>query len=144
MIIKLNFTDALQISPMIEQDRLVFHVKNLSHNFISETYLIDLNANYTTLSRPIRKQMIDNSVSRNLISGSEDLKTTFFGSALVSMVLNMFFGGAISRLFSLIRAFQLVLHFPILKILLPSNIVTLNRILIPIVMFDILENVDFL
>jgi len=144
MIIKLNFTDALQISPMIEQDRLVFHVKNLSHNFISETYLIDLNANYTTLSRPIRKQMIDNSVSRNLISGSEDLKTTFFGSALVSMVLNMFFGGAISRLFSLIRAFQLVLHFPILKILLPSNIVTLNGILIPIVMFDILENVDFL
>jgi len=60
MTLKLNFTNATEISPLITQDTLVFHVKDRGFNFISKTYLVDLHNNYTTLTRPIKKQMIDN------------------------------------------------------------------------------------
>jgi len=70
MLIKLNFADALQISPMTMQDSLVFHVKHLGFNFISATHLIDLNSNFTTLHRPIKKQMPDTSLSRNMVTAA--------------------------------------------------------------------------
>jgi len=53
--IKLNFTKALSISPMLVQDRLIFHVKDKRDFFISSTYLDDLHDNYTTLAKSIKK-----------------------------------------------------------------------------------------
>ena len=34
----------------------------------------------------------------------------------------------------------MILHLPLLRIIAPSNIITLFQITIPIVMFDVLEN----
>jgi len=33
-----------------------------------------------------------------------------------------------------------VLHFPFLQIVLPANVVTFNEYIIPVAMFDVLEN----
>ena len=43
-------------------------------------------------------------------------------------------------MFFLIRALQLVVHFPIMRIILPGNVSMLMSIIMPIVMFDIMDN----
>jgi len=40
----------------------------------------------------------------------------------------------------MIRSLQLIIHMPIMSMVVPSNVITLFNILIPIVMFDILED----
>ena len=47
--IKLNFSDPLTISPLLERDILVVHFKELRDYFVSDTYLKDLHYNFTTL-----------------------------------------------------------------------------------------------
>lgn len=39
----------------------------------------------------------------------------------------------------LIRTLQLILHFPILKILMPANVSEFFSIIIPVAMFDVLD-----
>jgi len=54
-MIKLNFSDALAISPLAIQDTLVVHIKERRDFFISKTLLKDLHQNYTTLTSFIKK-----------------------------------------------------------------------------------------
>ena len=44
----------------------------------------------------------------------------------------------------LIRSLQLIVHLPIFSIVVPSNVIMLFRLLIPIVMFDLLEQFQLL
>ena len=39
-----------------------------------------------------------------------------------------------------VRALQLILHLPLLNIIMPSNVMQIFEIIIPIVMFDVFEN----
>ena len=59
MMIKLNFTDPYSISPKEQQDQLVFHIKDKQEFFISETLLVDIHDNFTTLRSRVPKQMPD-------------------------------------------------------------------------------------
>lgn len=42
MVVKLIFNNPEEISPLIEQDKIVFHILEIKHFFISETHLEDL------------------------------------------------------------------------------------------------------
>jgi hypothetical protein len=53
--ISLKFNNPVDISPKIDQDRIIFHILDLQHFFISETLLMDLSEEYHTLKYPIRK-----------------------------------------------------------------------------------------
>jgi len=44
----------------------------------------------------------------------------------------------------MIRALQLIVHLPIFSIVVPSNVIMLFSLLIPIVMFDLLEQFELL
>jgi len=98
MMIKLNFTRAVEVSPLQKQDTLVFHIKDKGHNFISETLLVDLHSNYTTLTRPLLKQMFDNQLSRSLITSSINVKDSLIGTTIFTVVVNIFIQGAFSRI----------------------------------------------
>ena len=41
---------------------------------------------------------------------------------------------------TLIRSLQIILHLPLIRILIPSNINMVFSVIIPIVMFDILDS----
>ena len=60
MVFQLKFNDELAISPLANQDNLVWHVFDLGEFFISKEYLQDLNVEYHILSRRIGKQVINN------------------------------------------------------------------------------------
>ena len=59
---------------------------------------------------------------------------------LIALGLNVVFSGGSKYMFFLIRALQLDIHFPIMRIILPGNVSMLMSIIMPIVMFDILDN----
>jgi hypothetical protein len=51
----------------------------------------------------------------------------------------MFIAGSLSALLVVINPLQLILHLPIMSVIVPANVLSLFKILIPIVMFDVLE-----
>jgi hypothetical protein len=40
----------------------------------------------------------------------------------------------------MIKALQIMVHLPMMRVIFPANVTTFVSILIPIVMFDVLEN----
>ena len=50
--------------------------------------------------------------------------------------------GSVEYLISMINALQMVLHLPMLRIMVPSNVAAFFRVVLPIVMFDVLEGFE--
>ena len=141
MKLKLNFTDPYSISPMEQQDQLVFHIKDKQEFFISETLLVDIHDNFTTLKSKIPKQMPDNMLTQSLTGGSAAMKDVMQGSFLISVAMNIVIAGSLSHIMGMIKSLQLVFHLPIMTTIAPANVMTMWQIIIPIVMFDILESI---
>ena len=55
--------------------------------------------------------------------------------------MNFFIAGSLSHLIGMIKSLQLVFHLPIMTTIAPANVITMWQILLPIVMFDILESI---
>lgn len=104
MQLKLNFTDPYAVSPLEQQDKLVWHVLDRRDFFIAESALVDLHINYTTLSSKIMKQMPDNLATSTLISGSTGSKDLMKGSFVGGIVLNLLIAGSLSHLLGMIKA----------------------------------------
>jgi hypothetical protein len=66
------------------------------------------------------------------------------GSLIGSFILNLFIAGSLSRLLGFINSLQLILHLPIMNIKIPANALSFFQIMIPIVLFDVLEGVEFI
>ena len=60
---------------------------------------------------------------------------------VIALAMQYFFGfGEMKYFIQLIRALQMILHLPIIFVLVPGNVSMFYERMIPIVMFDILEN----
>ena len=86
--------------------------------------------------------MPDDQFSKGAVTASENTKISLKSSLIGSFFLNFLFKGAFHMMLSLINTLQLVLHFPIMKIVLPANIIAVFSVLIPIVQFDLLEDLQ--
>ena len=53
--------------------------------------------------------------------------------------MNIFNRRALTQMITLIRSLQIIIHLPLIRIIIPSNVNMVFSIIIPIVMFDILE-----
>jgi hypothetical protein len=142
MIVKLNFSNELAISSQLEQDLVVFHIKEQRELFISETLLQSLSENYTTLIKKVPKQMIDSPVSDTLIGVTEGVELVLKGSLATSFSFGIVFTGAFALMLSMINPLQIIMHLSILHVPMPGNVQTLFQTLMPIITFDILENLD--
>ena len=56
------------------------------------------------------------------------------------MVQNMFFSSGKSYFMIMIRVLQIILHLPILKVVVPSNVMMVISKIISFAMFDFIEN----
>ena len=68
------------------------------------------------------------------------LKITLQGTFLWTIIINIFFKGALSMILSMIRTLVLIAHMPMLRVIFPANVIVLFSIIIPFVTFDILED----
>ena len=93
--------------------------------FISEELLVNLHINYTTLSKSIRKQMVDNKLSHSLVSTSETAAISLKGTLLGTVVLNIAVKGALNLILSLINSLQLIIHLPLINIVCPPNVIAM-------------------
>lgn len=59
---------------------------------------------------------------------------------IISLILNLFDRRAMMYMIALIRSLSVIIHLPLLRILIPSNVSLVFSIIIPIVMFDILDS----
>ena len=143
MQIKLNFTDPYAISPLEQQDKLVWHVLDRKDFFIAEEALVDLHSNFTTLTCKITKQMPDNLATNTLLTGSTGSKNMMKGSFVSGIILNLVIAGSLSHLLGMIKALQLVFHLPIMSTVAPANVIAMWNIIIPFVMFDLLESFPY-
>lgn len=74
--------------------------------------------------------------------GSGGLNSITMSCLIFSVVLSVGARGdlAMKYMFIMIRALQMVLHIPLMRIMLPANVLTFIEIMIPTVGFDILES----
>ena len=87
----------------------------------------------------VKKQMRDSTLARSVVTITSGAKVVMQSSILTTVALNVVFQGALSLIFGMINSLQLVLHIPIMRIVLPGNLMTVFAVLIPIVMFDVLQ-----
>ena len=57
--------------------------------------------------------------------------------------MNFVLSGSYGYMVGMIRCLQMVVHIPLLNIVVPGNITMVFGFIIPIVMFDVLENDDY-
>ena len=87
--------------------------------------------------------MKDTSLVQTMMSSADATKELMNGSIMSSVVANILISGSLSQIMGMINSLQLVFHLPIMSIIAPANIITMFQILIPVVMFDVMESMDF-
>ena len=64
--------------------------------------------------------------------------------SIVAIGFNLLFAmGGATNMLQYIRALQLVIHMPLLSAILPANIMMVFNLIMPVVMFDVLD-LDFI
>ena len=59
---------------------------------------------------------------------------------LIAFMLNLVMSSGMEYMIGMIRSLQMILHLPMMKIIVPGNVSMLFSAIIPIAMFDVLEN----
>jgi hypothetical protein len=87
----------------------------------------------------IQNQMPNTAETRAFLGLTQDSETVFMITLGTAFVLNFVLSGQELWYVQMVRSLQIVLHFALFQIKCPANVMTLFKILIPVVMFDILE-----
>ena len=87
--------------------------------------------------------MENNELSRSIASAAEGTKNLMQGSIVITIGMNFLISLGISQITMLINSMQLIFHLPIFSIIPPGNVLTMFKIMIPVVMFDIMESMTF-
>lgn len=66
------------------------------------------------------------------------------GAVAGSFGFNLVMAGSLGHLLSMINSLQIIVHLPLLNVAVPANVMKIEELLIPIVMFDIFESEDLL
>jgi len=140
MTIQLKFNDPSAISPLVVQDKLVFHIKEPAFFFFSPEVKKNLDPKFYTLKKSIRKQMIESHLSDLYMSNLDQGETSLESILLTSILLGLFTSLALSSLAFYLRSLQMIIHLPLLHIILPPNVSVLFNKLIGMVTFDLFSS----
>ena len=72
-------------------------------------------------------------------TASESIGISLLWILVIALVLNIFLPGGYRYMIIFIRALQIILHLPMMRIIVPGNVSMLMSLLFPIVLFDVLE-----
>lgn len=86
--------------------------------------------------------MPDTQLTKNVMALAESTKITIEGSLVGTFVANFWFKGSFQMLLNHIGNIQQILHLPIMQILFPANVLNVFGVLIPVVQFDILADLE--
>ena len=86
--------------------------------------------------------MSDSKFNRAFESTSTLAETAVKGHVVGSFLINIAVSGSLSQILGMINSLQLIVHLPLFAVSVPANVMTMFEILVPIVMFDILDTDD--
>ena len=55
---------------------------------------------------------------------------------------NLITAGSLSLILGMINSLQLIVHLPLINVSTPANVMMVEGVLVPVVMFDVLESDD--
>ena len=62
---------------------------------------------------------------------------------IIAFVINQILAGSMQYMLGMIRCLQMVLHLPLINIVVPGNVTMIFAVIIPIAMFDVLDNESY-
>ena len=83
--------------------------------------------------------MTDSDLNRGIGSSSEAVEIGLRMLLIITFLMNMFLNDSSKYFTLMLRALQIVLHLPLLKIMVPSNVSMVFGYIIPVVGFDVLD-----
>lgn len=83
--------------------------------------------------------MTDSDLNRGIGSSSEAVEICLRMLLIITFLMNMFLNDSSKYFTLMLRALQIVLHLPLLKIMVPSNVSMVFGYIIPVVGFDVLD-----
>jgi hypothetical protein len=87
----------------------------------------------------IKKQIERNGACQALQENALLSEKTAIILLVLSFLLNFLMVGSLDYLFMMVRSFQLILHLPMFNIMYPGTIMMMFQILLPFVMFEIID-----
>lgn len=119
MTVEVSFVDPVSVSSGIYRDFFVATIRDPEY-FISAESFLRIPANSTD-STKIPKMMPDTEFTKKFVAVSDGVgalaRTTLFGNYIIHIV----FSGAMHFLWGLIHCLQIVAHYSMLDINMPSN-----------------------
>ena len=125
------------------QDILEVTFLNLT-NFTSSDSGIYLNPESRVVQIKIKPQMPDTSTTRSFISSSGTADTIMKLTFIFALILNFVLASkeTIDYYVAMIQTLTIIVHFPLLKVVIPGNLSFFLSMLQPLVMFDLLNSVE--
>lgn len=95
------------------------------------------------LTISIKPQMPDNQTTQNLLTSSESVGLALRWIFISSIILNVLLSSksTIDYYVAMINCLQMIVHIPLLKIVIPANLSYFTSLLLPFVMFDLVEGI---
>ena len=82
-------------------------------------------------------------MTKQLKSSAGSSNTIFKLMLVFTFVLNFVLAGGMIYILALIRSLQMIIHWPLLRVVFPANIQMIFGIIIPFIMFDIIDPAVF-
>ena len=88
--------------------------------------------------------MVDSQGTKSFVTGTEAIDKFLKWAFWFVLAFNVLMSGseAMDYFIGLINALQMVIHLPMLWIIMPGNVTLFFQIILPIVMFDVLDGLD--
>ena len=119
MIVKLSFNKPELVSAGSNRDILAMKISNPKYFFSKELLsTISLNA---TSEIVIPKMTADTSFAQSFEAASEHAVDFTNVSLVSSFLVNLVLSGPMSLLWGLVNSLQIVTHFPLISVMMPSN-----------------------
>ena len=142
MTIQITFEQAEYISSGVNRDKLVMNIGNPIY-FFSKDSLQTVAFNST--SETVLPKMMPDSIFTDFFNGLGDSVVGVAKVTLVtSFVLNLVLSGPLQLLWALINSLQIVTHFPLISVMMPSNAYTMLLTIVKISDFDYLPVEDLI
>jgi hypothetical protein len=140
MEFKLTFPNPYEISPLSDQDKFIFYIKEEGYPIFRSRDGKDLLPSNVLMIKKIPKQMPDTDFTKQFMSSVNSANKQLKIMLLVTFLMNLVLSGSLRYMIMMIRFLQIVLHLPLLCISIPSNVIALNKVLIQVAMFDLLSS----
>lgn len=136
--IKINFTNAIQISPNQDQDEIQINLTDVAM-YLNSKSRIAFDKDFWILKSKLRRQLQDSATMRTFAASSEGAADSMKGVLIMSFVLNIVLSGVMSYMVSWLNSLQMIIHLPMLRYMFPANVSSLYSLIMPVVTFDIID-----